>query len=340
MKPQLLTIAIPTYNRPEQLQNTLRVILPQIVSDERVRLMVLDNHSAVPAQQVYNALDIKVDVERVEIIRNKVNIGASANVMRCFEMCETAWLWVLGDDDSPAPDAVEIILRDTHINHCFAFYTVPRIKKPMFKEGAPLNVCGTDFRELVSYFGRSKLEISFLSAAVFQMEKIRPHIISGYLSANTGLPHLMMVFKALSEGSHWMLSRDVIADYCPPEKSQGWGFMTFVFAMPSLFGLASSGEEVRIIKEIFIKGWRPSPKKILYTLVRKYMGKSCGGRDIYHLFGIIKDSYAPAWREDTTLKFRWCISSVWALFPRTFAKSYEMKKQGRARINLDNEDRR
>lgn len=340
MKPQLLTIAIPTYNRPEQLQNTLRIILPQVVSDERVVLLVLDNHSTTPAQQVYDALNVEVAGRRVEIIRNKVNIGANANIMRCFEMCETSWLWVLGDDDNPSPDAVKTIMQDIHIGHCFAFYTVPEIKKPVFKANDPDYVSGNDFEALVSHFGTSKLEIAFLSAAVFNMDAIRSYITDGYLAANTGLPHLMMVFKALTQGHKWMLSRNVIADYCPPEGEKGWGFMTFVFTMSTLLGLASTNSEVRVIREVMIKGWRPSPKKILYSLANKYSMDPRGASEIRYLFRTIRNTYAPAWAEDAMLRFRWNMASIWAVFPKTFSGKYKKRKAGKARINLENEARR
>ena len=341
MKPHLLTIAIPTYNRPEQLQNTLRVVLPQVVSDERVRLLVLDNHSATSAQQVYDALAIEGVGERVEIILNKVNIGGNANIMRCFEMCETSWLWVLGDDDAPSPDAVKIILQDIHVEHCFAFYTVPEIMKPAFKANDPDHrVFGSDFEALISHFGTDKLEIAFLSASVFNMDAIRPYIIDGYLVANTGIPHLMMVFKALAQGHLWMLSKEVIADYCPPKEAQGWGFMSIVYSMPSLLVLASTNSDIRVIRKIMIKGWRPSPKKILYSLANKYWRASEGSGDIRYLFRTIKNTYAPTWAEDAMLRFRWIISSVLSRFPKAFLKNYKKRKDGKAQINLENESRR
>jgi glycosyltransferase involved in cell wall biosynthesis len=340
MNNPVLTIAIPTYNRPAQLNKTLGIILPQVVKDRRVCLLILDNHSEVPAAEILNSFGIAIQSDRIRVVRNFVNIGANANIMRCFELCETSWLWVLGDDDDPSPDAVKTILQDVHIDPCFVFYTVPKIKKPVFNVSDPDHVSGNDFKALVSHFGANKLEIAFLSAALFNMDAIRPYIIDGYLAANTGLPHLIMVFKALAQGHQWVLSRNVIADYCPPEEGKGWGFMTFVFTMPSLLGLASTNSEVRVIKEIMIKGWRPSPKKILYSLANKYAGNSGGSDEIRYLFRTIKNIYAPLWAEDAMLRLRWNISCILAFFPKSFSEKYKKRKIGKARINLENEARR
>lgn len=44
------------------------------------------------------------------VVRKRANIGANANVLRCFELCETEWIWILGDDDHGLPGAVDKIL--------------------------------------------------------------------------------------------------------------------------------------------------------------------------------------------------------------------------------------
>jgi glycosyltransferase involved in cell wall biosynthesis len=337
MNNQLLTIAIPTYNRPEQLRHTLGIILPQLVAEKRVRLLICDNHSEIPAQQIFEALNVEIESERVQIIQNKVNIGANANIMRCFEMCETTWLWVLGDDDFPSEKAIATILNDITKDFCYSFYTVPFIQKPIFSSDEGNQLIGTGFEALLKRFGNDLELIAFLSAAVFKMSVIRPYLINGYLVANTGTPHLMMMFKAVMEGHSWMISRDVIADYNPPPPGKGWGFMSIAFAVPCLLGMASSCEEIRIIRECMIKGWRISPKKILYSLVYKYGGNNSS--EIRYMFDLIRHIYAPDWKKDFMLRLRWHLTAIWAHFPNFFANWYKKKKEGKARIVLVNDER-
>ena len=336
-----LTIAIPTFNRPCELKKTLSIILPQIAECKDVFLLVQDNYSETPAQDIYESLNFAISSNRVRFVRNNLNIGGNANIMRCFENCQTKWLWVLGDDDLPSTSAINTIMKDGELDHCFAFYTVPKIKKPYFNNEVVNNLIGFGFENLISHFGRkNKLEIGFLSAAIFNMNLIRPYIIDGYLTANTGLPHILMVVKALTAGHKWMISKEVIADYCPPSSGSGWGFMSYAYAMTSLLGVASKNQEIALLRDILIKGWRPSPKKILYSQITNSLDDEISRRDLRYIFCTIKDIYSPSWFEDPALRLRWTITLIWSYFPITFATRYKKRKESNANINLTNTERR
>lgn len=110
----LLTVAIPTYNRPKELRATLERLLPQLTDE--CFLLIIDNHSALPVAGEVKDLFEKHPTVKYEIRRNRVNIGGDANIMRCFEYCETKWLWTLGDDDEVSENAIEIILSDVKRN--------------------------------------------------------------------------------------------------------------------------------------------------------------------------------------------------------------------------------
>lgn len=109
----ILTIAIPTYNRPEKVRNTILRLLPQLNDD--VFLRVLDNHSDTDIRSFVQN-DITSDVaDKVEIIRHRINIGADANFARCAELCQTPYIWMVGDDDKVEDNAVEIILKEIEL---------------------------------------------------------------------------------------------------------------------------------------------------------------------------------------------------------------------------------
>src|SRR3954453_15775649 len=102
----ILTIAIPTYNRPTKVRNTLLRLIPQL--NDQVFLRILDNHSETDVRTfVQNDITPAV-ADKIEIIRHKVNIGGDANFQRCFELCETPYIWMIGDDDMVAENAVEL----------------------------------------------------------------------------------------------------------------------------------------------------------------------------------------------------------------------------------------
>ena len=340
MNNPILTIAIPTYNRPKQLEYTLSVILPQVVNDERVCLLILDNHSEVPAAEVLSLLGASVPANRIRVVQNLVNIGANANIIRCFEFCETTWLWVLGDDDKPESDAIETVLNDLDLNHSYAYYTVPAIQKPVFGVGESDNVIGCSFEGLARRFEGEIDQLAFLSASVFNMNDIRPYLIDGYLVLNTGIFHLAMILKVLlNHEKKWLISRKCIADYQAPDMAQGWGFLYIAYAIPSLFSIATNVEEARLIKKCLVKGWRFSPKKVLFSMISLHRADAGGVWLLSYLYRFISAVYSPCLFDQPEYWFRWKITSVWALFPRRFSSWYSKKKKNRRIVGV-NHDRR
>ena len=101
---KILTICIPTYNRPSKLNDQLRVLLPQL--NDEVKLVVRDNHSNYNIKKLFPGLNY----DKFEYKINDQNIGADANIARCIETCDTKWLWILGDDDLIKNDSVLTIL--------------------------------------------------------------------------------------------------------------------------------------------------------------------------------------------------------------------------------------
>ena len=106
MNKKVLTICIPSYNRKEELLKNLAALCPYLT--EEVKVVVRDNCST--------KYDVKTVVEEyqrtygIELVENTVNVGMNANICKCFEMCDTDWLWVLGDDDCVQPKGIEIVL--------------------------------------------------------------------------------------------------------------------------------------------------------------------------------------------------------------------------------------
>jgi abequosyltransferase len=105
-----LTIAIPTFNRARFLTELLDCLQPQIaaVPPGSVELLVVDNASddatpAVVASFIEHGLACRP-------MRNATNIGADANFLRCFELAQGQYVWVLGDDDLLMPGALAELL--------------------------------------------------------------------------------------------------------------------------------------------------------------------------------------------------------------------------------------
>lgn len=127
----LLTIAIPTYNRIQQLNNTLHRLLPQLTDD--CFLLIIDNCSDIPVVEFTKEIFEKYPSVHYEIRRNRVNIGGDSNIIRCFEYCETQWLWTLGDDDEIFETAISTIFDDIkqYPDILYISYNSPSVERPL-----------------------------------------------------------------------------------------------------------------------------------------------------------------------------------------------------------------
>ena len=73
----LVSIGIPTFNRGSQLENIVRIVLSQTYSN--LQVIVVDNNSSD-----YSSLESldrlsRLNDDRLEIYRNKINLGVLQN---------------------------------------------------------------------------------------------------------------------------------------------------------------------------------------------------------------------------------------------------------------------
>jgi glycosyltransferase involved in cell wall biosynthesis len=197
-----LTVAIPTYNRNAVLRATLKQLLPQL--DERCSLLILDNHSDVPVEQTLHDLPARYPKLNHRIVRNRANVGSAANILRCYELCETPWMWLFGDDDYPTVDAVEVILRklDAH-PHCLFFnFTSGRFSR----ERSALT---TGLREFVFQLDYWSL-LLFMSVGVYHCPSVVPALRFGHHFAYSLAPHVALVLASLGERGACCLAHEPI----------------------------------------------------------------------------------------------------------------------------------
>lgn len=185
-----LTIAIPTYNRPESLRRCLARLLPQITAD--TRLLIIDNHSDQPVEGVVADLLRDCDPSRVALLRNRANIGGNGNIMRCFELCETERLWIVGDDDLVAADAVATIRRVLSEEPAAVYHNF--CGEAMGARSGTWRTRGRQgFLQGVDSFNR----VLFLPLGVWHTEHLRPFLKFGYHYASTLAPHLAALLMSL-----------------------------------------------------------------------------------------------------------------------------------------------
>lgn len=212
----MLSICIPSYNRHDHALDTALSLLDQITLDS-VKLVVIDNFSDINYQthfeQNSKALSY-IESGLLTVYRNFANIGMSANFMRCFEIGDSEWLWMVSDDDNPRSDAVETVL-----NAIREFGTRAGCIK--FRSGLydDVDVCNT-FDKFVDYNSRSKDNFNssiFISNSIYKRCDFNKYVGIGYHYAYTYIPHFMMVSYYVYDGGTIVNINNVVVDYVVPE---------------------------------------------------------------------------------------------------------------------------
>lgn len=192
--PEKLTVAIPTWNRPAQLQTTLESICNQPEA-LHVEFLILDNGSDVDYSSITETLKNFNVPYRYK--RNEHNIGMCANILRCIEASEGEWVWILGDDDPVVPDALERVM--AAIN---AANTEDII---CFSEAVQLGYAQNNQTLVIDFqayllTSRSLEAICGISENVFRRSAFMGCISHGYHYATTLFPHLVVSLAVMSAG--------------------------------------------------------------------------------------------------------------------------------------------
>ena len=231
----LLTIAIPTYNRPSQIVSQVQALSSQIKED--VELLIIDNGSDIPVDFLLNS----ISCSKIKVLRNPFNIGADANIAKCFELCQTEWLWTLSDDDVISENAVESILHNIRAHQSSLFIGFNRSTEHLL----------TSFED---FCRESKEPYSFLfwmSICVYNIRLLKPYMHHYFSAISTMQPGVMLLIRALKENAG-----SVYLSPCVIVRSGGkaisWNRETFIYS--SLFFIDRlSNVDHLLDKTIFVR---------------------------------------------------------------------------------------
>lgn len=103
----MLTIAIPTYNRPKELVETLKNLQRQ--TNQNFKIFICDNASDY---DVYNEIKNHFSgdfYDKITLHRRNINVGGDYNIVGLFDLVGSGWMWIVSDDDVELDTAVETI---------------------------------------------------------------------------------------------------------------------------------------------------------------------------------------------------------------------------------------
>lgn len=158
MKVSLVTVGIPAYNRPRELERAIESALAQ---DHR-ELEVLVSDDASTDQSVRLVCErLAADHPRVRFVRQPRNLGHAGNYQWLLEAARGEYFMWLSDDDWIDPGYVRRCLEELGRDHSAVLVCGQGM---YYREGAPaleerpINLLdGSPARRLIRYFGRVSL---------------------------------------------------------------------------------------------------------------------------------------------------------------------------------------
>lgn len=203
--PVEFTVAIPTFERNGILRETIAAILPQL--NRRWRLLILDNCGSQPVTSCLGDLLDGYTACEIQIVRHPVNIGGNANVLRCVEMSEGKWLWLLCDDDMPSATAVsqieEMAAQHQDVAVMHFHYSSPefgcRIDDVVYESLADYLVAGLSISPLI-----------FASTQVFQLKQLKLGLRYGYQYAMSCAPLLAILLMVCPRGTFLRTQQSIL----------------------------------------------------------------------------------------------------------------------------------
>ncbi len=110
---KLLTIAIPTYNRANHVEEKLIWLAEALNGFESdCEIIITDNCSTDNTQEIVEKYQDKFINTPFTYKRQDKNLGVMPNIAYCFETATSEYVWVIGDDDPIRVDAIAYIIEN------------------------------------------------------------------------------------------------------------------------------------------------------------------------------------------------------------------------------------
>ncbi len=115
----LISICIPTYNRPRNLLDCLNSLSLQ--TKKNFEVCISDNCSKQNIKKIIKPYRNKL---KFKFRRNKTNLGFAVNLLKVSDMASGDFTWFLGDDDLLIPTAIEELTNIINRNKTTDFFWV------------------------------------------------------------------------------------------------------------------------------------------------------------------------------------------------------------------------
>lgn len=190
----ILSICIPTYNRPKEFERMFRGLIPQLTSE--VEVVVRDDSSSNETKEIFDKLTARTGIRQQYFSGEKIGLDA-ANIF-LLENARGKFIWWFSDDDEFLPGGIAEVLRligsCPRLHMIWANFDNERpgnlaVDWPdgFFRDGSePLEILGVNIGLLSTYILKREMALSGIDHA-------KKHIV-GFSFAST-----CVVLHVLSE---------------------------------------------------------------------------------------------------------------------------------------------
>jgi glycosyltransferase involved in cell wall biosynthesis len=233
-----LSITIPSYNRHDQLCARIAELIPQL--EAGVEVWVLDNASTPDLEQ-YVCDRVEGARSAIRFVRNPSNIGACANVCRCFEVARGDWVWLLGDDDSLLPGALRSVLEvsagasPSDVLLKFNSTNGGQVDHEEILDGIP--ALSTRCRNPLFYSN-----LLFISSSVYRRQTMVSRLSIGYHWCFSSAPHIAMLLDAIGAGGRMRLLPRELVRHGQAGAADNWNVTRVSAGFISLGDMESGGD--------------------------------------------------------------------------------------------------
>lgn len=298
-KNPVITIAIPTYNRQENLIETLELLEQQDgFYDEDIEIIISDNHSLVNPLSEINKFQEKYK-RKIFFHRNNQNEGIDGNIHRVAELATGDYILFMSDDDVLLPGGLRYlknIVRSTpDLLFCFVNgypfsgnYVPENVNNPIINITETLTTCSNDeFIETI-WIWSTFLSSFFVERQAWVGVKNRKE----YIGTDIYLTHVLYRLLANSPER----TKIVLAEPRLAARMEYTGSYKIIFAFGFHFmkliceDAPSMGFSKFTLRKIKIRS-------ICHGLPPLVMMIRCGNKSRYMTFNEIKMLFKYIWRE-------------------------------------------
>lgn len=262
---KILTIAITTYNRKEELLRVLKAIETQ--NYELCEILISNNKSDYDVGEWIKENFSESFLEIIHIYNRTYNVGGDINIASIFQLVKTKWMWLASDDDIATPNALSTILKDINDNSdkCWIKYSIKN-RTPF-----PDMECSS-IEEVFSLFHGKKYWFGFLifmGNNVYNMDLISEYLGELPLRASTSISQLYAPLKAIKEKKVTMLFKSsCICEYNIGNRSYPNIYAYLNFPNVLYTGLISTKKEVKAFKRMQCTSLRNYLQSLFYIKER------------------------------------------------------------------------